>query len=34
MARFGALHGISALLFVIACISAIVAAWQFTRRAA
>jgi hypothetical protein len=34
MARFGALHGISALLFVTASISAIVAAWQFTRRAA
>jgi hypothetical protein len=34
MARFGALHGVSALLFVIACMSAIVAVWQFTRRAA
>jgi Domain of unknown function (DUF4149) len=34
MTRFGALHGISALLFVIACLSAILAAWQFTRPAA
>lgn len=34
MARFGALHGVSALLFAIACVSAVVALWLFNRPAA
>jgi hypothetical protein len=34
MARFGALHGISALLFGIACVCSLVAAWLFNRPAA
>jgi hypothetical protein len=33
MARFGALHGISAVLFFIACVSALVALWCFSRPA-
>lgn len=31
MARFGALHGVSALLFGIACVASLIAAWRFTR---
>lgn len=34
MARFGALHGVSALLFAIACVSALIAVWLFNRPAA
>lgn len=34
MARFGALHGVSAILFAIACVSALVAVWTFNRPAA
>lgn len=34
MARFGALHGVSALLFVIACICSLAALWLFNRPAA
>lgn len=34
MARFGALHGGSAILFVIACASALTAVWTFNRPAA
>ena len=34
MARFGALHGVSALLFVVACVSAVIAVWTFNRPAA
>jgi len=34
MARFGALHGVSAVLFVIACVSAVLAVWFFNRPAA
>ena len=34
MARFGALHGVSALLFATACVSAVLAAWFFNRPAA
>jgi Domain of unknown function (DUF4149) len=33
MARFGALHGVSALLFGIACLSAVTAFWLFNRPA-
>ena len=33
MARFGALHGVSALLFGVACIAALVAFWTFNRPA-
>jgi hypothetical protein len=33
MARFGALHGVSAVLFVIACVSAVLAVWFFNRPA-
>jgi hypothetical protein len=33
MARFGALHGISAALFAIACVSAVTAVWRFNRSA-
>lgn len=31
MARFGALHGVSALLFAVACVSAVTALWLFNR---
>jgi len=34
MARFGVLHGVSALLFAVACICAIASAWLFNRPAA
>jgi hypothetical protein len=34
MARFGALHGVSALLFAIACICSVAALWIFNRPAA
>jgi hypothetical protein len=34
MARFGALHGVSALLFGIACVSVVLALWFFNRPAA
>lgn len=34
MARFGALHGVSALLFAIACVSSLAALWLFNRPAA
>jgi Domain of unknown function (DUF4149) len=34
MARFGALHGVSALLFGIACVASVFAAWRFNRLAA
>jgi hypothetical protein len=34
MARFGALHGVSALLFGVACICSIAALWLFNRPAA
>jgi hypothetical protein len=34
MARFGALHGVSALLFAIACVSAVIVVWLFNRPAA
>jgi Domain of unknown function (DUF4149) len=34
MARFGALHGVSALLFLIACVCAPAALWIFNRPAA
>jgi hypothetical protein len=34
MARFGALHGVSAILFAIACIGAVTAVWAFNRPAA
>jgi len=34
MARFGALHGVSALLFAIACVCSLVALWLFNRPAA
>jgi len=34
MARFGALHGVSALLFGVACVCSLVAAWLFSRPAA
>jgi hypothetical protein len=34
MARFGALHGVSAILFVIACVSTVIAVWTFNRPAA
>lgn len=33
MARFGALHGVSALLFGIACVCSVAALWLFNRRA-
>lgn len=33
MARFGALHGVSAVLFGIACVSAVSAVWFFSRPA-
>jgi hypothetical protein len=33
MARFGALHGVSAVLFVSACVSAVAAVWLFNRPA-
>lgn len=33
MARFGALHGVSAVLFGIACVSAVLAVWCFNRQA-
>ncbi len=33
MARFGALHGFSALLFATACVSAVTALWLFNRPA-
>jgi hypothetical protein len=33
MARFGALHGVSALLFGVACVSAVAALWLFNRPA-
>jgi hypothetical protein len=33
MARFGALHGVAALLFVIACFSALLLVWRFHRPA-
>jgi hypothetical protein len=31
MARFGALHGVSALLFVLACLGALALAWRLNR---
>ena len=34
MARFGALHGVSALLFGTACVATLVAAWRFNRQEA
>jgi len=34
MARFGALHGVSALLFGIACVCSVLALWLFNRPAA
>ena len=34
MARFGALHGVSALLFGLACVCAVLAVWFFSRPAA
>jgi len=34
MARFGALHGVSALLFGVACVCAVSALWLFNRPAA
>lgn len=34
MARFGALHGVSALLFVVACVCSVIALWSFSRPAA
>jgi hypothetical protein len=34
MARFGALHGVSALLFLLACVCAVAAFWVFNRPAA
>ena len=34
MARFGALHGVAAILFAIACVSAVIAVWTFNRPAA
>ena len=33
MARFGMLHGVSAALFVLACIGALMLVWEFSRRA-
>jgi hypothetical protein len=34
MARFGALHGVSALLFGVACVCSLIAVWLFSRPAA
>jgi hypothetical protein len=34
MARFGALHGLSALLFGVACVCSVIALWMFNRPAA
>jgi hypothetical protein len=34
MARFGALHGVSAILFLVACICSVAAFWIFNRPAA
>jgi hypothetical protein len=34
MVRFGALHGISAALFALACVCAVTAVWRFNRPAA
>jgi hypothetical protein len=34
MARFGALHGVSALLFGVACVCSVAALWLFSRPAA
>jgi hypothetical protein len=34
MARFGALHGVSALLFGVACVCSVIALWLFNRPAA
>jgi hypothetical protein len=33
MARFGMLHGVSAVLFLIACLSALALVWKISRRA-
>jgi Domain of unknown function (DUF4149) len=33
MARFGALHGVSALLFGVACVASVIALWLFNRPA-
>ena len=33
MARFGALHGVAALLFVVACVSGLLLVWRFHRPA-